>query len=69
MKSQQVSAGFDQEAAATVLARLAVAKLEAEITGADVQRWLDKTLIRLVRLLFNNFTSLRDRQKLLLLAV
>lgn len=40
--------GFDQETAAVVMARWAVAKSEAEET-IDVIRWVDRTLIRLVK--------------------
>ncbi|KAL6782707.1 SEC23A [Auxenochlorella protothecoides x Auxenochlorella symbiontica] len=38
--------GFDQEAAAVLLARLAAHKMEAE-DDFDVTRWLDRSLIRL----------------------
>ncbi len=43
-----ISASFDQEAAAVVMARMAVAKSEID-DGPDVLRWLDRMLIRLVR--------------------
>ena len=39
--------GFDQECAATIMARLSVFKSEQEEL-LDVIRWLDRTLIRLV---------------------
>lgn len=39
-------AGFDQEAAAVIVARLATHKMEAE-EDFDATRWLDRTLIRL----------------------
>lgn len=42
-----ISAGFDQEAAAVLMARLACFRAEGD-DGADVLRWLDRTLIRLV---------------------
>ncbi|GIY89428.1 protein transport protein Sec23A [Caerostris extrusa] len=41
-----ISAGFDQEAAAVLMARLACFRAEGD-DGADVLRWLDRTLIRL----------------------
>ncbi|OQV18774.1 Protein transport protein Sec23A [Hypsibius exemplaris] len=44
--SMQISAGFDQEAAAVLMARVAVLRAESD-EGADVQRWLDRALIRL----------------------
>ncbi len=44
--SSPVSASFDQEASATLIARLAVHKCESEEV-ADVMRWLDRSLIRL----------------------
>lgn len=40
-------AGFDQEAAAVIVARLATHKMEAE-EDLDATRWLDRTLIRYV---------------------
>jgi protein transport protein SEC23 len=44
-----IAAGFDQEAAAVLTARLAVHKTETDDgTTADVLRWLDRLLIRLV---------------------
>jgi protein transport protein SEC23 len=39
--------GFDQESAAVVMARWAIARSETEET-LDVIRWLDRCLIRLV---------------------
>lgn len=42
-----ISPGFDQEAAAVLMARLAVFKTETE-DALDVLRWLDRKLIRLV---------------------
>ncbi|GFX61033.1 protein transport protein Sec23A [Trichonephila clavipes] len=41
-----IAAGFDQEAAAVLMARLACFRAEGD-DGADVLRWLDRTLIRL----------------------
>ncbi|CAG9789435.1 unnamed protein product [Diatraea saccharalis] len=41
-----IAAGFDQEAAAVVMARLVVYRAELE-DGPDVLRWLDRMLIRL----------------------
>lgn len=43
---QNISAGFDQEAAAAFMARIAVYRAENE-EGPDVLRWLDRMLIRL----------------------
>uniref|UniRef100_A0A4W6FDV7 Protein transport protein SEC23 n=1 Tax=Lates calcarifer TaxID=8187 RepID=A0A4W6FDV7_LATCA len=45
---QSIAASFDQEAAAILMARLAVYRAETE-EGPDVLRWLDRQLIRLVR--------------------
>ena len=42
-----LAVGFDQDAAAALMARYAVAKCESE-ESLDVLRWLDRTLIRLV---------------------
>ena len=42
----ELVAGFDQEAAAVVVARLATFKMEAE-EDFDATRWIDRTLIRL----------------------
>ncbi|GCB62554.1 protein transport protein Sec23A [Scyliorhinus torazame] len=43
---QNIAASFDQEAAAVLMARLAVYRAETE-EGPDVLRWLDRQLIRL----------------------
>ncbi|XP_038074686.1 protein transport protein Sec23A-like [Patiria miniata] len=43
---QHIAAGFDQEAAAVLMARIAVYRAENE-EGPDVLRWLDRMLIRL----------------------
>lgn len=45
---QNIAASFDQEAAAILMARLAIYRAETE-EGPDVLRWLDRQLIRLVR--------------------
>ena len=42
---QELMAGFDQEAAAVVVARLATFKMETE-EDFDATRWIDRTLIR-----------------------
>lgn len=41
-----IQAGFDQEASAVLMARIAVFKAQTD-DGPDVLRWLDRTLIRL----------------------
>lgn len=43
-----VSAGFDQEASAVLMARMVVNRAETE-DSPDVMRWADRTLIRLVK--------------------
>lgn len=43
----QVAMGFDQDAAAVLMARLAVHRLETDQEGSDVLRWVDRMLIRL----------------------
>ena len=45
--SQHIAAGFDQEAAAVLMARMATSRAESD-DGPDVLRWIDRTLIRLV---------------------
>ncbi|KAH7966237.1 hypothetical protein HPB49_014696 [Dermacentor silvarum] len=42
-----ISAGFDQEAAAVLMARLACFRAQGEDDGADVLRFIDRTLIKL----------------------
>lgn len=42
-----ISAGFDQEAAAVLMARMVVYRAESD-EGPDVLRWVDRMLIRLV---------------------
>ncbi|OMJ72068.1 hypothetical protein SteCoe_29574 [Stentor coeruleus] len=44
----KIISGFDQETAAVIMARWAVSKSETE-ESIDVIRWLDRTLIRLVK--------------------
>ena len=44
---QHIAAGFDQEASAVLMARIAVFRAETD-DGPDVLRWLDRMLIRLV---------------------
>lgn len=44
---QHLSAGFDQEAAAVLMARMATHRAESD-DGPDVLRWIDRTLIKLV---------------------
>jgi hypothetical protein len=43
-----ISAGFDQEAGAVLMARMVVNRGETD-DGPDVMRWADRMLIRLVR--------------------
>lgn len=54
-----ISAGFDQEAAAVIMARTVVYRAESD-DGPDVLRWVDRNLIRLVSVLYSimksNFT-------------
>lgn len=52
---QHITAGFDQEAAATLMARIATFKAETD-DGPDVLRWVDRTLIRLCQK-FSDFTK------------
>ena len=47
VSTQHLAAGFDQEAAAVLMARVAVFRAETD-DGPDVLRWLDRMLIRLV---------------------
>ena len=47
-----ISASFDQECAAVLMARMAVWRAETQDDGPDVLRWVDRMLIRLVRPLF-----------------
>ncbi|KAL3219845.1 hypothetical protein MRX96_005608 [Rhipicephalus microplus] len=42
-----ISAGFDQEAAAVLMGRLACFRAQGEDDGADVLRFIDRTLIKL----------------------
>lgn len=52
-----VSAGFDQEAAAVLMSRLAVFRAESD-DGPDVLRWVDRMLIRLVSSSINKIICL-----------
>ena len=47
MNIPHIAAGFDQEASAVVMARIAIFRAETD-DGPDVLRWLDRMLIRLV---------------------
>ena len=47
VNTQHIAAGFDQEAAAVLMARIAIHRGETD-DGPDVLRWLDRMLIRLV---------------------
>jgi len=46
VNTQHLSAGFDQEAAAVLMARIAIFRAETD-EGPDVLRWLDRMLIKL----------------------
>ncbi|KRX20342.1 Protein transport protein Sec23A [Trichinella nelsoni] len=46
-QSQHISIGFDQEAAAVAMARLAIWRASNENDTPDALRWLDRSLIRL----------------------
>jgi len=46
MNVQHIAAGFDQEASAVMMARIAVSRAETD-EGPDILRWLDRMLIRL----------------------
>lgn len=58
-----VSAGFDQEAAAVLMSRLAVFRSESD-DGADVLRWVDRMLIRLV----SSFKLIGENNKITLIS-
>ncbi len=47
INTQHIAAGFDQEAAAVLMSRIAINRAETD-DGPDVLRWLDRMLIRLV---------------------
>ena len=49
MNMNQVSFSFDQECAAVLMARIATFRAETD-NGHDVLRWVDRMLIKLVRL-------------------
>lgn len=48
-----IGASFDQECASVTMARISVYRADTE-EKSDVLRWLDKTLIRLVKIFFCN---------------
>jgi protein transport protein SEC23 len=52
-----ISVGFDQEAAAVLVARIAVYKAETD-NGPHVMVWIDDTLVRLVSKLFRKLDIL-----------
>lgn len=47
INAQHIAAGYDQEASAVLMARIAIHRAETD-DGPDVLRWLDRMLIRLV---------------------
>ena len=47
VSTQHIASGFDQEAAAVLMARIVMYRAETE-DGPDALRWLDRMLIRLV---------------------
>ena len=53
-----IALGFDQEAAAVLMARLAVHRSETDQDGTDVLRWVDRMLIRLVSTLIPSYLDL-----------
>lgn len=55
---QYIALGFDQEAAAVLMARLAVHRSETDQDGTDVLRWVDRMLIRLVCAMPSKLNSL-----------
>ena len=52
VNTQHLAAGYDQEAAAILMARIAIFRAETD-EGPDVLRWLDRMLIKLVKNLYN----------------
>ena len=62
---QHIAAGFDQEAAAVLMARIAVFRAETD-DGPDVLRWLDRMLIRLVCILLLLLIGFRCKCRCLL---
>ena len=58
INTPHLAAGFDQEAAAVLMARIAIFRAETD-DGPDVLRWLDRMLIRLVSALIGLTTSMR----------
>ena len=53
-----ISASFDQECAAVLMARMAVWRAETQDDGPSVLRWVDRMLIRLVSLFFAKIVKL-----------
>lgn len=51
-----ISAGFDQEAAAVLMARMVVYRAESD-EGPDLLRWVDRMLIRLVSIEATDFIT------------
>jgi protein transport protein SEC23 len=51
-----IGAGFDQEAAAVLMARMVVYRAETD-DGPDVLRWVDRMLIRLVSKVFRKLDT------------
>ena len=47
VSTQHIASGFDQEAAAVLMARVVMYRAETD-DGPDALRWLDRMLIRLV---------------------
>lgn len=52
---QEMAEGFDQEAACTAMARLALLKTDSE-DHQEVMKWVDRSLIRLVSK-FSNYRA------------
>lgn len=53
---QHISAGFDQETAAVIMARMVVYRAETD-EGPDILRWVDRQLIRLVNWMIHSIKS------------
>ena len=58
---QHLAAGYDQEAAAVLMARVAMHRAETD-DGPDVLRWLDRMLIRLVRSVVTYSLKIKNSQ-------
>ena len=54
-----IAAGFDQEAAAVLMSRIAIFRAETD-DGPDVLRWLDRMLIRLVNSVVSYYFVVRE---------